>query len=62
MQYVLLYGITLKTYTCACGWNKSLDTLDELLEEIVKHGTENHPELVIDKDEICKYIEDKNKS
>jgi predicted small metal-binding protein len=51
----------LKTYTCACGWTKTSETLDELLKEIVQHGVENHPELKIDKDKICSYIEDKNK-
>jgi predicted small metal-binding protein len=50
----------LKTYTCACGWTKSSETLDELLEDIVHHGKENHPELEIDTKKICEYIENKN--
>jgi len=50
----------LNSYTCACGWTKTSETLDELLKDIIQHGNENHPELEIDKEKICEYIEEKN--
>jgi predicted small metal-binding protein len=47
-------------YTCACGWKKSSNDLDECARAVIEHGRENHPELEINEKKIYEYLKNKD--
>lgn len=48
----------LKHYSCACGWEATEDTLEELLEKIKKHAEKEHPGIPFNESNIRRFIQD----